>query len=152
MSTASAQGTVAQAHVDKAIADMEGRLARIDSKASLLLALTGAVLAATLSVAASADLPLSAAMTGTLTVAAFLAATVILLLAVRPRFGPGWPTWPQLTTSELAERLAARQQMEEVRVLATITRRKFAYLRVAIDCALTGLALLALTAGLAVAS
>ncbi|MEE4589169.1 MULTISPECIES: hypothetical protein [Streptomyces violaceusniger group] len=43
MSTASDQRTIVQADVDRAIADMEGRLARVDSKASLLLALTGAV-------------------------------------------------------------------------------------------------------------
>jgi hypothetical protein len=142
-----------QRNIDSAIAILRGELARSDGKASLLLALTGAGLAALLSAASGADFALPVIVTGSLAATALLAATVILLLAVRPQLrGAGWPTWHRLPISDLTAQLAAGQGTEEVRVLATLARRKFTYLRAAVDCALTGLFLLTLAAVLSVAA
>jgi hypothetical protein len=149
--TAPDRSTVAdQAAVDTAIATLRGELGRCDSKASLLLALTGASLAGVVSAAASAHLPVASVAVGAVGAAGLLAATVILLLAVRPSLsGAGWPTWPRLPVEQLREHLAAGQQVDEVKVLAANAARKFRRIRYAVDCILAGLGFLALAAVLA---
>jgi hypothetical protein len=81
---------------------------------------------------------------------ALLAATVVLLLAVRPQLGgPGWPQWSHLTDEELQGELAAGQQLTLVKVLAASARTEYARIRLAVDLVLTGLGFLAAAAVLA---
>jgi hypothetical protein len=139
-------------HVDTAIATLRGELARSDGKASLLLALTGAAALALVSLGAGGSLPAAAVAVGAVSAAAMLAATVVLLLAVRPHLaGRGWPSWPDLADAELQAQLAEGQHVEEVRVLATSARTKFRRIRLAVDLVLVGLAFLAVAAVLAAA-
>jgi hypothetical protein len=139
-------------HVDTAITTLRGELARSDGKASLLLALTGAGLLALVTLGAGGSLPVAAVAVGAASAAAMLAATVVLLLAVRPHLaGRGWPSWPDLPEPELHARLAEGQHMDEVRVLAASARTKFRRIRLAVDLVLVGLAFLAVAAVLAAA-
>jgi len=125
-------------------------LARADSKASLLLALTGAAFAAVASVGAVSRLPLAAVLVGTLALAALLAATVVLLATVRPFLaGPGWPTWPSLADEELTARLLTGHPLPEVRTLAALARRKYTRVRIAVDLITTGVILTATATALA---
>jgi hypothetical protein len=142
---------IPQAKIDAAIATLRGELARADSKASLLLALTGAALFGTVSAASSAHPPLAARIPGALGLAAVLAATVLLLLAVLPSLhGPGWPRWPEMTTDQLHDALSAGARPAEAQTLAALTRRKMQLIRHAVHCILTGLGLLAAAGTLAV--
>ncbi|WP_059005637.1 Pycsar system effector family protein [Streptomyces specialis] len=137
--------------VHGAISVLHGDLARSDSKAGLLLALTGAALAALVSAAASLDLSVVAAVAGTLSAAALLTATAILLIAVRPDLGgTGWTSWPELSKEQLRDRLATGHLLEHAQQMAALATRKFRRIRTAVDCMLVGLALLALTSLLAV--
>ncbi|MBP2054329.1 hypothetical protein J2Z21_007332 [Streptomyces griseochromogenes] len=137
-------------HIDTAIALLRGEVARSDSKAALLLALTGAALAALVSLGVGRHLPTSAVAVGAVGAVALLAATVVLLLAVRPQLGgPGWPQWPKLTDEELLAELTAGQQVALVKVLAASARGKYARICLAVDLVLTGLGFLAVAAVLA---
>lgn len=139
---------IPQAKIDTAIATLRGELARADSKASLLLALTGAALFGTVSVASSAHPPLAARITGGAGLAAVLAATVLLLLAVLPGLeGTGWPRWPEMTTEQLHDTLSVGARPDEAQTLAALARRKMRLIRRAVQCILTGIGLLA-TAGI----
>lgn len=148
-STPSAQPTADD--INREIDSLRSELARSDSKASLLLALTGGSLVAIISTASNAHLPPAATITGIAAALALFTATVTLLLVALPRLsGPGWPTWPSLTLPDLADRVAAGRQVSEVQALATIALRKFTYLQVAVVSALTGLGLLVLAGILAI--
>ncbi|MFE2529308.1 hypothetical protein ACFXEL_34350 [Streptomyces sp. NPDC059382] len=70
-------------HLDDACTAVTGEIARIDGKASLLLAFTGAVLAG-LAGLAGKKLPLPAQLAGGAAGLALAAAAVLLLLVVRP--------------------------------------------------------------------
>lgn len=138
------------ADVDNHIVKLRAELARSDAKASLLLALTGGGLAALLSITANAHIPTAALAVGTLGAAALLAATLTLLCAVRPSLnGTGWPTWPELNDIELGERVAVGHTINEVRLLAAISRTKFRRVRIAVDLALTALVLITSAAAIA---
>ncbi|AEW98311.1 Pycsar system effector family protein [Streptantibioticus cattleyicolor] len=129
---------------------IQSDLARAEGKASLLLALAGAALAALVSVATSRRLPVPVAVPGYLGGAALLAAVVILLLAVRPDLkGTGWTAWPRLSGDQLRGRLASGYEVELLRFMAALATRKFRLIRAAVDCVLVGLGLLALAAVLA---
>ncbi|MDT0477838.1 DUF5706 domain-containing protein [Streptomyces sp. DSM 41014] len=134
---------------DDAAAMLRSELGRADSKASLLLALTGAGLAGIVSAAPQLHLSAAAAAAGVVGVAALVASTVLLLLTVRPRLGGnGWPSWHQLTDAELQQRLAHGHDTTEVQVLAAAARVKFRRIRHAVDCTLTGVGFLVLAAAL----
>ncbi|MGW7786130.1 Pycsar system effector family protein [Streptomyces tricolor] len=134
-------------HVDTAIALLRGEVARSDSKAALLLALTGAALAALVSLGVGRHIPSPALAVGAVGVVTLLAATVVLLLAVRPQLGgTGWPQWSNLTDEELLRQLAAGQQLTLVKVLAASARTKYARIRLAVDLVLSGLGFLAVAA------
>ncbi|MFD5618931.1 Pycsar system effector family protein [Streptomyces yangpuensis] len=137
---------------DAAAAMIRGELARCDSKASLLLALTGVGLAGVVSAAKDMHLPGPALAVGIIGVAALLTATVLLLFAVRPSLsGSGWPTWHQLPANELRARLAGGHTTDEVQVLVTIARTKFRRIRHAVHAVLVGVGALAAAAALAAA-
>lgn len=138
------------ADLNGAITRLHNELGRSDSKASLLLALTGGGLAALVSIASGADLPRAALAVGTAGAVALLAATLVLLRAVRPNLtGPGWPRWTELTDDALRSRVAAGHSLDEVRTLATITHTKFRRIRIAVDLAYTALVLVAIAAAIA---
>lgn len=81
------------------IKDLNSQIARCDSKASLLLALTGTSLAGVVSVAANARPGAAALTVGSLGAALLFTATMLLLAVVRPNTtGPGWPRWPAAST------------------------------------------------------
>ncbi|MBH1938968.1 hypothetical protein I5Q34_32705 [Streptomyces sp. AV19] len=117
-------------------------IARVDTKASVLLALASAALAAVLT-ATTLRLPGPATWTGAAGAAAFLAATLLLLLAVRPSLhGPGWPTWDRIPEHQLAAELTGPNQAAEARTLATLARRKYLCVRAAVDLIVAGTILL----------
>ncbi|MFJ8311065.1 MULTISPECIES: Pycsar system effector family protein [unclassified Streptomyces] len=138
-----------QARIAATLTTLQADLARSDTKASLLLALTGGALVALASTASSLHPTAPAAVFTSLATAAMLAATVILLLPVRPHLGgSGWTSWSRLDTDQLHDRLASGYQEEHLSFIATLAMRKFRLIRAAVDCMLAGLGLLALTATL----
>lgn len=135
-----------QERITAAMAGLTSDMARTDSKASMLLALTGAALAAVLSVGATLHPPAIATVTGVAGAVALLAATVILLIAVRPTLGgPGWTNWPNLSRPEVHDQLTAGIEVRQVQFVAALAVRKFRYIRLAVDCILVGIALLVVT-------
>ncbi|MFD0396312.1 hypothetical protein ACFQ3Z_45580 [Streptomyces nogalater] len=72
--------------MNAACADLEAAIGRADTKAALLLAFDGAVLAG-LAGLADKDLPLAAQVAGGAAGLALAAAAVLLLLVVRPDLG-----------------------------------------------------------------
>ena len=122
-------------HLTDAVTEVRAELVRADSKAAMLLALSGAAAA----LAASGPLIAVDGLPGVLTragMAALVSAVVVLLLTVRPRLtgapfmvisAPGWrPETP-------AERMTA---------LSAIARAKFLRIRMAVDLLVGGVALL----------
>ncbi|MGW1375325.1 Pycsar system effector family protein [Streptomyces sp. NPDC002446] len=144
---AAQDGQRMQDRIAATVSALQGDLARSEGKASLLLALSGAALVALVSAAGNLRLTAPAAVAGALGTAALLAATVLLLLAVRPQLGgDGWTSWPRLSTEQLRERLAAGHEVDHLRFMAALAARKFRLIRAAVDCLLAGLGLLALAA------
>lgn len=126
-----------------AAAMLRGEMGRADSKASLLLALTGAALAGVGSAASQLDLPTAAVAAGVVGIAALVTATVLLLIAVRPSLaGAGWPSWHELETEQLQARLEAGQSTDEVQVLQAAARRKFRRVQAAVDAIQAGVGFL----------
>lgn len=122
-------------HLAEAVTEVRAELVRADSKASMLLALSGAGVA----VAASSDLLASdspAVWAIRAGLAVLVAAVVVLLLVVRPKLAgapfmtigtPGWrPETPQ----------------ERMRNLSAVARAKFTRIRIAVDLLITGVVLL----------
>lgn len=129
--------------IARATDDMQTQIARADSKASLLLALNGALLAVVATIVVEGpELPVTARIIGTLALTALGAAALLLLLAVRPRGGV-------FTTTSL---LQDQDQEEELTRLCRIATSKYRRIRQAVDAILTGGALLATAAALAVLS
>lgn len=147
------QRDIAQDRVNVVVGILQADLARAESKVSLLLALSGSGLVALVSVGTNLDLNVPVAVFGSLGVAALLSATVVLLLVARPDLrGSGWPSWPQLNNEELRERLMAGYKIDHLRFMAELAARKFRLIRVAVDCMLAGVGLLAFAVILAVAT
>ena len=135
----------AQDRIAATVTSLQADLARTDAKASLLLALSGAALVALASSASSLHPTVPAAVAASLAAAALLASTVILLVAVRPYLGGnGWTSWSGLSTDQLRDLLTVGYQVEHLRFMAVLAKRKFRLIRAAVDCMLAGLALLTL--------
>ncbi|MFJ3176286.1 Pycsar system effector family protein [Streptomyces roseus] len=135
-------------NLDAACATVTGEIARTDSKASLLLAFDGAVLAGLASVA-DKDLPVFTKVVGGLAVLALAAAAVLLLLVVRPclsvpgRPAPGtFPQWARLEDNALQEAMDQDHRPARVKALSVLAVRKFQRLALAVDVILAALALL----------
>ncbi|MBZ6253564.1 hypothetical protein KVH27_35020 [Streptomyces olivaceus] len=123
---------------------------RVDTKAGLLLALAVGLASIGAAAMTQLDLPVAAAITCALGLAAMVVATVLLLRAVEPVLeGSGWPSWHRLTDPELQAQLAQGTALTEVRDLQVATRRKFLRVRLAVRTILAGVGLLALAAALA---
>lgn len=131
--------------ISAAVTALQGDLARSEGKASLLLALSGAALVALMATAPGLRPAFPAAVAGALGAAALLAATVLLLLAVRPDLGgSGWTSWPRLSVGQLRHQLRSGYQVENLRFMAELATRKFRLIRAAVDCMLAGIGFLAL--------
>ncbi|MFV2117057.1 Pycsar system effector family protein [Streptomyces sp. Act-28] len=121
--------------LDAAHAEVKAELARTDTKASLLLAFTGAALAGVGTIAGAVRLPVAAAVVGGAGVVVLLAVVGLLLRAVRPNLsgGAGFPLWATLTPEQIRTHLAQDERAEDIAGLARIAVSKFARLQRAID-------------------
>lgn len=140
-------------NLDDAVRDTDAKITRTDSKASLLLAFDGVVLAAVVG-AYDAQLPFAARAFGIGAALALGAAAVLLLLVVRPRLsgndGASFPYWARLKDDrDILASLTGDPRAAKVRVLSQIALGKYVQLRRAIDLILASLALLAAAAGAA---
>ncbi|MGW0607793.1 Pycsar system effector family protein [Streptomyces sp. NPDC002640] len=143
-------------NLDAACASVDAQIARCDTKASLLLAFTGATLAG-LATLAGKPLPGTAQAIGGGAVLALAAAAVLLLLVVRPNLGgrgrvvqEGFPLWARLTEGAVLASLREDTRATRIRALSGLAVAKYVRLRRAVDCILTALALLAAAAVAAV--
>ncbi|KPC61259.1 Pycsar system effector family protein [Streptomyces chattanoogensis] len=131
-------------------AEVKAELARTDTKASLLLAFIGAMMAGAWTVATSVHLPVASVAFGAVGVAVLLAAAALLLLTVRPHLGggrpAGFPKWATLTPAEMREALGEDDRPVHIVNLSRIAVRKFVRLRRAIDLTCTAGGLLVIAA------
>ncbi|MER6342281.1 Pycsar system effector family protein [Streptomyces tendae] len=136
-------------NLDAALATVQTEIGRTDGKSSLLLAFNGATLAG-LAALAGQPLPMPARVLGSMAVTALGAATVLLLLVVRPRLGgqdrASFPYWARLAETQIHACMHGDTRAARIRILSHIALAKFSRLRRAVDCILTALALLALAA------
>jgi len=130
-------------------AEVKAELARTDTKASLLLAFTGAMLAGAWTVATSVHLPPAAMAFGAAGVAVLLAAATYLLRTVRPNLGgarpQGFPKWATLTPDEIRDELSEDDRPAHIAALSRIAVARFNRLCSAIDltCVAGGLLVVA---------
>ncbi|WP_327156895.1 Pycsar system effector family protein [Streptomyces tubercidicus] len=129
-------------------AEVKAELARTDTKAGLLLAFTGAMLAGAWTVATSVHLPPAAMAFGAAGVAVLLAAATYLLRTVRPNLGgpQGFPKWATLTPDEIRDALSEDDRPAHIAALSRIAVAKFARLQWAIDLTCVAGALLVVAA------
>lgn len=123
-------------------AEAQSLIARVDTKAALLLAFDGVALAGLWT--AGRDVGLSPIALGPAVIAGllFLASIVVALLTVRPRLGDGqsgFPLWAGLSAAEVEGLLIAESDGGHVVALSKITVAKMNAFRRAIDLALTGI-------------
>ncbi|WP_086739684.1 Pycsar system effector family protein [Streptomyces glaucescens] len=149
MSTPTTTPSLTDKNLEAALVTVQTEIARTDSKASLLLAFNGAVLAG-LSTLANHELPTHTKAAGALAVAALGTAAVLLLLVVRPRLGghdhASFPYWARLDETEIRAGMTSDTRAARIRVLSGIAVAKFRQLRRAVDCVLGALGFLALAA------
>ncbi|MEU3459301.1 Pycsar system effector family protein [Streptomyces sp. NPDC006733] len=137
----------AQERIAATVASLQADLGRSDTKASLLLGLAGAALVALASAAPGRHPTPPVAVAASLGATALLTAAVLLLCAVRPHLGgTGWTSWSPLSAEQLRARLTAGYQVEHLRFMAALATRKFRLIRLAVDCMLAGVGLLAVAA------
>ncbi|NKI41560.1 Pycsar system effector family protein [Streptomyces physcomitrii] len=115
-------------------AEVKAEITRTDSKASLLLAFIGAVLAGVWS--AGKDLPLTAytLAPGLAGIATLLGAASLLLSSVRPNLSGrhGFPLWATLTPEQIRDAVAT-DIATDIAGLSRIAVTKFTALQRAID-------------------
>ncbi|MFJ7200911.1 MULTISPECIES: Pycsar system effector family protein [unclassified Streptomyces] len=147
-----APATTTDRNLDAACITVSDEIARTDSKASLLLAFDGAVLAGLASVA-DKNLPVFTQAVGGVAALALAAAAVLLLLVVRPCFTvPGrvaagtFPQWAGMGETALQESMTEDTRPARIRALSALAVRKYQRLARAVDIILAALALLALAA------
>jgi hypothetical protein len=131
-------------------AEVKAEIARTDSKASLLLAFVGALLAGAWTVAKDVPLTTPADVAGGAGMGLLVTAAGLLLRSVRPNLGGGrgFPLWATLTAEEISATLA-QDQAADIAGLSRIAVAKFTCLRRAVDLTCVGGALLILAALLA---
>ncbi|MEV1023526.1 Pycsar system effector family protein [Streptomyces sp. NPDC050264] len=133
-----------------ALAEVKAEITRTDSKASLLLAFIGAVLAGVWS--AGHDLPLNVYLLapGLTGIALLLGAAALLLSTVRPNLKGrhGFPLWATLTPEQVREAVAT-DLAADIAGLSRLAVTKFTALRRAIDLTRIGGVLLITAAVLA---
>ncbi|MEO3767686.1 Pycsar system effector family protein [Streptomyces sp. B5E4] len=123
------ESSLAAAH-----AEVKAEIARIDTKASLLLALIAAVFAGAWTVGSSAPLTVPAGVLGGTGVGLLVVAVALLLRAVRPntRGGHGFPLWATLTPDEIRT-LLPDDQAADIANLSRIALVKFKAVGRAVD-------------------
>ncbi|MFI6254304.1 Pycsar system effector family protein [Streptomyces sp. NPDC051016] len=136
--------------LDDAVRDTDAKITRTDSKASLLLAFVGAVLAG-LGSTVDDHLPFVTMVFGAGAVLALAVAAVLLLLVVRPRLGgadrASFPYWARLVDdTEVLASMTGDTRAARIRVMSRIAVRKFTLLAHAVDLILGALLLLAIAA------
>ncbi|NBM18797.1 Pycsar system effector family protein [Streptomyces sp. GC420] len=131
-------------------AEVKAEIARTDTKASLLLAFVGALLAGVWTVAKDADLPAAAVVVGGAGAVALVAAAGVLLWTVRPNLGGarpvGFPLWATLTAEEIRTELGTDRRAQHIAALSRIAVAKFARLKRAVELICGGGALLIVAA------
>jgi hypothetical protein len=147
--------------LEKALADMRGELARVDSKAATLLTVAGVALSVGLAVLGRSHLAVVAAATGWLAVALLGAGVVLLALAIRPNLGGdhGLGRYAKAANGDQLLADLARERRTYHRPLADLAeqlcwtaraaRAKYLRVRHAVTLLLAGLAAIAVTALLA---
>ncbi|MGY0025120.1 Pycsar system effector family protein [Streptomyces sp. YJ-C3] len=128
-------------------AEVKAEITRTDSKASLLLAFIGAVLAGVWSAGKDAPLNAYALVPGFAGIAVLIGAAALLLSTVRPNLSGrhGFPLWATLTADQIRDAVAT-DIAADIAGLSRIAVTKFTALRRAIDLARIGGALLILSA------
>lgn len=128
-------------------AEAKAEIGVTNSKASLLLAFVGAVMAGAFSLAQDLPLDVPACVTGGTGLLLLVAAAGLLLRAVRPNLGGGggFPLWATLTPQQLLTLAEERDLAAEVVVLSRIAVAKHLCLRRAVDLTCAGGASLVLT-------
>ncbi len=142
------------AALDGAFAEVGAQIARTDSKASILLAFCGAVLAGVLAGGKALVSFWPAAVAGGLGAAVLAAGAGMLLSVIRPRLKPvnrgSLLHWASLSPEALREAMAVDHRHEAVVTLARLAVAKHERLQRAVDLIRAAGVLLALAAVLAV--
>lgn len=142
------------ANLAAAAVDSRREVDRSDTKASVLLALNGAMTAGLMS-AADADLLTSAKLVGGLSGAFIIVAIVVLLRVVRPRTriknesSAGFVRWASLDQPAFREAMREDHRVDDAHALAKLADRKHTLLRWAVDATTTAVALFAIAGLLA---
>ncbi|MFI5819444.1 Pycsar system effector family protein [Streptomyces rishiriensis] len=128
-------------------------LVRHDTKASLLIAVEGGILALVAAIAHTADLRWYVSLPGALGLASLAVSIVILLFSVRPALGghtgEGWELWSRLDRDNLLIHMRADRRPDRVLFLSRMIHRKFRQLRLAVDLLIVGILLLSGAASIA---
>jgi hypothetical protein len=140
-----------ESDLSAAHAEVKAEIARTDSKASLLLAFVGALLAGAWTVAKDVPLTTPTDVAGALGMGLLIAAAGLLLRSVRPNLGGGcgFPLWATLTAEDISATLAG-DRAADIASLSRIAVAKFTGLRRAVDLTCAGGALLIFAVLLAV--
>ncbi|MEU2441818.1 Pycsar system effector family protein [Streptomyces rubradiris] len=128
-------------------AEVKAEIARTDTKAAMLLALIGGILAGAWTLAH--DLPMipAAYVVGEIGLAVVAVAAGLLLRSVRPMLGRnGFPLWATLTPQQLTVAAENRDLAADIVGLSRLAVTKFTVVRQAIDLLYAGAALLVLSA------
>lgn len=142
------------ANLAAATVDSRREIDRTDTKASVLLALNGAMTAGLVS-AADADLPTAAKLAGGLSGGLVVIAIVVLLQVVRPRTriknesSAGFVRWARLDRAAFREAMREDHREEDAHALAKLADRKHTLLRRAVDATTMAVALFAIAGLLA---
>lgn len=133
---------------------MLGReLVRHDTKASLLIAVDGGILALVAAIGHSIDLSWYVRAPGLLGLTVVGVSVLLLLHSIRPslsgRAGEGWELWSGLDRDSLVIHMRADRRPERIVFLSRIVEGKFRRLRMAVDLLIAGLFLLFVAAAVA---
>ncbi|GAB7109291.1 DUF5706 domain-containing protein [Streptomyces phaeofaciens JCM 4814] len=127
-------------------AEVKAEITRTDTKAGLLLAFVGAVLAGVWSGARDLPMNIGAYVVGGLGLMLLVAAIGLLLRSTRPnlRGRHGFPLWATLTPDEITATVNGGDVAADVAGLSRIAVAKFTCLRRAVDLTMVGGVLLLL--------
>jgi Pycsar effector protein len=131
-----------------ALTAVAGEISRTDTKASLLLALDGVLVAAVATL--GSNLPAVGLALAAVGVVALVAATVLGILVVRPRLGghdrSSFPYWATCPVEEIEAGMAKDRRSLRIKVLSGIAMAKMRALQRAADCTLIAVVALAAAA------
>ncbi|KMS74228.1 integral membrane plasmid transfer protein [Streptomyces viridochromogenes] len=142
-----AQTSLLDQNLKDALATVAAEIGRTDTKASLLLAFNGAVIAGLLG-SAEKQLPLLCLVPGGLAVLALATSTILLLLVVLPRLlgtdRASFPYWATCNTQQILAEMSNDRRADRLRVLSQIALPKFQGLGRAIRLSLAAVILIVL--------